>query len=143
MEEIITQKKTIEGIGKNLEVNLKEYGFKFVKSKSALVRKTKDGFDKILLHTYDTYPYSHQDLFLQFSSRINVVQEIVNMFYDERFMNIKFHRSRTTIGIDYINLMGDFKIDFNGYNPKCDICLQRIKSGSDTEGKFAIHTEKD
>lgn len=144
MEKIITKRIVINTLGKNLEHNLKEYGFKFVKSKDSLIRKTKDGFDKILMHTYDTYPYSHQDLFLQFSSRINDVENIMNKFYDERFMNVEYHKTTTTNSIDYNKLKGSSEINFKGYNPKCDICVQSRKlEPEEEEKKFAIHTEQD
>lgn len=141
MEKIITKQEVINGVGKGLESNLKEHGFRFVKSKSSLIRKTKDGFDKIVLTTYDSYPHSHQDLFLQFSSRINLVQDIVNKFYDQRFMNVKYHKSKATISVDYKNIKNTSGIDYNGYDSMCNICV--LNKELNLEDKFTVHNKND
>ncbi|MFL0097229.1 hypothetical protein V3A08_05455 [Tenacibaculum maritimum] len=137
MEKIITKKQVINKIGQELELGLKIYGFRFLKSKSMLKRKTKQGYDAIILSTYDMYPHSHQELFIQFSFRIDKVEEIVNKFYDERFMNPEFHKSSRTYSLNHESLMNDYKIEFNSLNNQCDICKP------EKEKKLVLHSEED
>ncbi|MEM7487428.1 MAG: hypothetical protein AAF348_19655 [Bacteroidota bacterium] len=139
MEEIITKKKVIETIGFELETTLKPYRFKFVKTKDSLIRKHKDGFDKILFYATSGYPYSHQELGVQFMVRLNDVENVVGKFYDDRFRNMEYAKDYYSIGVDYRELKekNDISFEVKG-SSSCNLC-KRI----DRDIEFIIHNEDD
>lgn len=142
MEEIITKKKVIETIGKELEIKLNSYGFKFVKSKQHLIRKNKEGFDRILLDTITGYPYSHQELRVQFMVRINKVENIIELFYDGRFRNMEFAKISDTDFTDYKHLKNEKdKSFYSASYLECELCKT---SRTDLDkGLFILHNKKD
>lgn len=141
MEEIITKKTVIETIGKELEIKLNSYGFKFVKSKQHLIRKNKEGFDRILLDTISGYPYNHQELVIQFVVRINKVENIIELFYDGRFRNMEFAKISGTDFTDYEHLKEENdKTFYSDSYLKCELCKA---SGTSLDKEFVLHNKKD
>lgn len=141
METTITKKAVIETIGKKLESKLNSYGFKFVKSKQHLIRTYKGGFDRILLFTNTGYPFSHQELGIDFEIRINAVENIFEKFYNGRFRNMEFAKISTTNSIDYIHLKSE--VDKSFYSDsylECELCKS---SATDIETEFILHNESD
>ena len=141
MEEIINKKIVIETIGNQLEVSLLPFGFKFVKSKHHLIRKYKGGFDKILLSTITGYPHSHQELDIQFSIRIDEVENILEKFYDGRFRNMSYAKASNTYSTNYIFLKDKNDKTFHTDNHlKCELCQISVIS---KKNEFVLHTTKD
>ncbi|WP_028890334.1 hypothetical protein [Tenacibaculum ovolyticum] len=141
MEKIITKNQVIHTIGAKLEKEFSANGFKYIKSKKDLIRKNKDGFDRIIFNTYNSYPISHQKLSIGFQKRINLVEEVVNQFYDERFMNTEFHKTTVTVYSDNELLKEFYDNEFKSENSAdCLICTQ-IKDLE--KNGFILHTESD
>ena len=141
MDSVITKNQVIHTIGTKLSEEFSAEGFKYIKSKKDLIRKTKNGFDKIVFSTYDSYPISHQVLSLGFLKRLNAVEDIVNQFFDERFRSPDFSKSSTTVVSNQVLLNN--KMSYN-FKPEminnCLICKGIINPNEDG---FILHTEKD
>ena len=142
MEEIITKKTVIETVGKELETKLNSYGFKFVKSKQHLIRKYKGGFDRILLYTITGFPYSHQELGVQFMVRIDKVESIIEKFYNGRFRNMEFAKLFNTDFINYECLKKEKdKSFYSASSLKCELC-KTSETDLDKE-LFVLHNKED
>lgn len=141
MEKIITKNLVIKTVGTKLAKEFSADGFKYVKSKQELIRKYKGGFDKIDFTTYDMYPISHQELSVSFKKRLDIVENIVNKFYDGRFINPKFHKDTITIYPDVDLNKEIYTIKFKSENNlNCEICS---KSENIKTEAFILHTEED
>lgn len=140
MEEpkIISKKEVLETIGFRLEDSLSSYGFKYIKSKSHLIKKFNGGFYRILFTTYDGFPVSHQELNIQFIVRLNEIEEIVSRFYNERFRNPEFSKLSDTINCDF-NCINKGVLE-NILPPKPDLCKLCKK---DNNRYFVIHESGD
>lgn len=141
MEKIITKNQVINTIGTKLGEEFSAIGFRYIKSKKALIRKNKEGFDKITFTTYDTYPISHQELSIGFFKRINIVEDIVNKFLNVEILNPNFKKSTSTVSSTYKLLSGNYNYSYNNEDYKdCIICNQ--KNSIESNG-FILHTEND
>lgn len=97
----MTKRFVFSEIMTKLEANLKDYGFRFIKSKERIIRKHEIGFDIIIFHIIDYNPLFEIDFTLR--TRINKVEEIVNMFMHDR-MNPDFMNLTETVSISYKEL---------------------------------------
>lgn len=123
MEKIITKNQIINTVGAKLEKEFSANGFKYVKSQKHLKRKYKGGFDNIGFSTYNSYPISHQVLSVWSEKRIDIVENIVNKFYDERFMNTEFHKTTVTVYSDNELLKEVCSSGFKSEDStNCEIC---------------------
>ena len=88
---------TVQCVVKEIEEN----GFKFIKSKERIIRKTDDGYDAILFRVVD-YCTSFQIVF-DIRTRTNVVEDILNKFMAD-CMNPQFMSLTETIIMSYQEL---------------------------------------
>lgn len=95
----MTKKYVREKIRIQIADGLEKEGFKYVKSNERIMRQHKSGFDVIYITVIDYYPIFQIEFGI--SIRLDAVEEIVNQFLDENFINPKGKRYTTTIGASY------------------------------------------
>lgn len=100
---MMTKKYVFTEIANNISAELINDGFKYIKSKERIMRVYDNGFDVIIDHIVDYYPIFEIELYL--GTRINQVEDIVNMFMADR-MNPRYMPLTETISISYEELTG-------------------------------------
>ena len=103
---MMTKKYVLEQIGLKLSVELKPYGFRFIKSKNHIIKQIKSGFDLIEYRIIDYTPIFLIELAL--AIRLNTVEDIVNRFLGEEIMNPQGKPSTLTSGISFHFLMDNY-----------------------------------
>lgn len=97
----------INEIRTKLTEAIKTEGFEYFKSKERIMRKHNTGFDVIYISIIDYNPIFQIESSV--AIRLNAVEEIVNIFLDERFMNPEFKHLTTTISTSsYMPLVDDY-----------------------------------
>lgn len=99
MSTAIVREKIRIGIADSLE----EEGFIYIRSNERIMRKSQIGFDVIHITIINAYPIFEVEISLR--TRINQVEEIVNMFMEDH-MNPKYMPLTETIAISYEELTG-------------------------------------
>lgn len=105
-----------EVLTKKMSESLKHLGFRYVKSKSSIIRSYKGGFDRIIISVTDYNPVFWP--FMTLMSRIDKVENIVNLFMEDvmnkDFMNIT-PTSITTLkdlsGIEYFKVQTEEELN--------------------------------
>ncbi len=104
---MITKRYITNELREKLTENLKDEDFILLKSKERIMRKFDGGFDNIYIRVVDYNPIFEVEFSI--SIRLDVVEEMVYKFLDERFMNPRFNSLTPTIAASYKLLSGSVK----------------------------------
>lgn len=103
----MTKRFIINEVRTKLTEAIKNEGFEYLKSKERIMRKHNMGFDVIYISIIDYNPIFQIESSI--AIRLNAVEDIVNIFLDERFMNPEFKHLTTTIGTSsYMPLVDEY-----------------------------------
>jgi hypothetical protein len=110
----ISSEELCDFIADYFSKTLENYGFKYLKSKKAFKRTTKNGCDEIRFNFND---YVHYHLNFAFKKRINVLQKIITAVYFELGFNSNSnYKEQSTVGVSYRNLVKDGRIEVISYS---------------------------
>lgn len=103
----MTKRYITNEVRTKLTDSFKNEGFEYIKSKERIMRKHTMGFDVIYARVVDYNPIFQIESSI--AIRLNAVEEIVNLFLDERFMNPEYKSLTTTLGTSsYMPLVDDY-----------------------------------
>jgi hypothetical protein len=100
----MNKKQVTNLVRQGVSEGLKEYGFKFIKSKERILREHEAGFDVIYARVIDYNPIFQIEFSI--AIRLERVEAIVNNFLDEEIQNPTFNSLTTTIASSYDIMTG-------------------------------------